>query len=481
MDVASAPLLARVESTAEGKRLGSIAHAVAQAGGRAVLVGGAVRDGLLGESVVKDLDVEVFGLDIDRLHSVLSRFGDVLAIGRSFGVLAIRGLSIDFSLPRKDNKVAPGHKGFDVEFDPMLSFDQASRRRDLTVNSMGIDLATGEFLDPHGGKDDLERRCLQATDPVLFPEDPLRGLRVAQFAARFCMEPTAELIALCSRLDLSELPAERIGEEFRKLLCKGREPSRGLSFLLDAGLLRFFPELAALVGVPQDADWHPEGDVWVHTLMVIDRAAGLRTGAADQDALLMFGALCHDLGKPATTEMVDGRIRSRNHDRRGVEPTRTLLARLAVGHALKARVAAVVEHHLAPALFTNATTENQAGARGYRRLARQLGEVGLSMRDLERVARADHLGRTTSEAIRGEFPAGDVFLARAEQLAVGEKAPVDVVSGRHLMAAGLEPSPRFGEILRRCRELQDASGSTDADEILDRALREMTPRGTEDR
>ncbi len=470
MDVAfSAQLLASIEATADGGRLRLIARAVADAGGRAVLVGGAVRDGLLGERV-KDLDVEVFGLDLDRLHSVLGRFGDVLTIGRSFGVLAIDGLSIDFSLPRRDNKVAPGHKGFDIEWDPMLSFDQAARRRDLTINSMGIDLATGEFLDPHGGRDDLQRRRLQATDAVLFPEDPLRGLRVAQFAARFCMEPTAELIALCAPLDLSELPAERIGAEFRKLLCKGREPSRGLSFLFDSGLLRFFPELTALVGVPQDAQWHPEGDVWIHTLMVADRAAELHTGIAEQDELLMFGALCHDLGKPATTEMIEGRIRSRNHDRQGVEPTRALLARLAVGGDLKNQVAALVEYHLAPALFTSA--KNQAGARGYRKLARQLGQVGLSMRDLERVARADHLGRTTAEALRREFPAGDAFLARAEQLAVAEQAPADVVSGRHLIDAGLEPSPRFGEILRRCRELQDASGSTDANEILRRALDE---------
>ncbi|MFP8880139.1 MAG: HD domain-containing protein, partial [Myxococcota bacterium] len=417
----TAQLLASIEATAAGGRLRSIARAVADAGGTAFLVGGAVRDGLWGDSV-KDLDVEVFGLEFDRLHSVLGRFGDVIEIGHSFGVLAIRGLAIDFSLPRRDNKVAPGHKGFDIEFDPTLSFDRAARRRDLTINSMGIDLATGELSDPYGGRIDLERRRLQATDALLFPEDPLRGLRVAQFAARFCMAPTPELVALCAQLDLSELPAERIGEEFRKLLCKGREPSRGLSFLAEAELLRFFPELAALVGVPQDAEWHPEGDVWIHTLMAIDRAAELRTGNADKDELLMFGALCHDLGKPATTEKIDGRIRSRGHDKQAVEPTRALLARLAVGRALTDRVAAVVEHHLAPALFTNLytkqPTKNEAGARGYRKLARRLGEVDVSMRDLELVARSDHLGRTTPEAIRGEFPAGDAFLARAEQLAV---------------------------------------------------------------
>ena len=198
MDAAStASLLANIEASAVGARLRPIARAIADAGGKAILVGGAVRDGLL-RAESKDLDVEVFGLDLEQLRSVLGRSGDVLAIGRSFGVLAIRGLAIDFSLPRRDSKVASGHKGFDVEFDPALEFAQAARRRDLTINSMGIDLATGELLDPHGGRDDLERRRLQATDAVSFPEDPLRGLRVAQFAARLCMEPTAELLALCS-------------------------------------------------------------------------------------------------------------------------------------------------------------------------------------------------------------------------------------------------------------------------------------------
>ena len=220
-----------------------------------------MRDGLLGHAS-KDWDIEVFGLDLDALQAVLERFGRVIAVGRAFGVLRLAELDVDFSLPRRDSKVGPGHRGFDVEVDPTLDFETASRRRDLTVNSMGLDPLTEELLDPHGGRADLEAGTLRAVDAATFPEDPLRGLRVAQLSARLSMEPDAELVALCRRLDLSEVSPERILEEFRKLLLQGVRPSLGLAFLRESGLLRHFPELEALVGVPQDPAWHPEGDVW---------------------------------------------------------------------------------------------------------------------------------------------------------------------------------------------------------------------------
>ena len=468
---------ALLRTAPSGARVLEIGEALARAGATPVLVGGAVRDGLLGVPV-KDLDIEVFGLDLPRLEAELRSFGKVLAVGRAFGVLRIGGLDVDFSLPRRDSKTAAGHRGFDVELDPSLPFPEAARRRDLTVNSMGVDLRTGALLDPHGGQRDLAAGMLRATDPNLFGEDPLRGLRVAQFCARLEMQATPELIALCSALDLSELPGERLWGEFRKLLCKSARPSLGLSFLRDARLLRFFPELAALVDVPQDPTWHPEGDVWLHTLMVIDCAAALRDASPDDSGIepevLMFGALCHDLGKPSTTEEIDGRVRSRGHERAGAEPTLTFLDRLRASNELKAKVAALVQHHLAPALYV----KNGAKARGYRKLARELEAVGLTLRSLERVARADHLGRTTDDALRGEFAAGDEFLRRAEELLIEDRAPRDVVRGRHLIARGLAPAPHFGEILARCRDLQDQTGASDPEWILDRVLGAEPPEPT---
>lgn len=448
-----------------------IADAIAARGGRAIVVGGFVRDRLLG-LVAKDLDVEVHGLTVAELEAALSGFGAVLTFGRAFGVMQIKGLDIDFSLPRRDSKVGAGHRGFDVEVDPDLGFEEAARRRDLTINSIGFDPLTQEVLDPHGGRRDLEAGILRATDPRHFAEDPLRGLRVAQFAARFEMDPEPGTVALCRALDLSELPGERLKDEFDKLLLKARRPSRGLEVLRATGLLRFFPELEALQGVPQEPDWHPEGDVWIHTCMVVDVAAELRTADPDDDAALMYGALCHDLGKPGTTEVIEGRIRSLAHDTSGVEPTQRFLARLRASNELVTRVVALVRHHLAPALLQ----KGDATPRAYRRLARKLAESGVSFALLERVARADHWGRTTEEALAREFPAGDAFLGAASGLEIPEDGPSDVVQGRHLVLRGLEPGPDFGPILARCREVQDETGWRDPERILDSVLGEIAGR-----
>ena len=442
-----------------------IARTIRDSGGRAVVVGGWVRDRLLGVHS-KDLDFEVFGLGMDRLEALLASFGKVHAVGRAFGVFRVGGIDADFSLPRRDSKCGRGHRGFDVAPDPWLDFAEAARRRDLTVNSIGLDPLTGEVLDPHAGRRDLERRVLRATDPAHFSEDPLRGLRVAQLAARLEMAPDDELIALCRGLDLGELSGERVFEELRKLLLRAARPSLGFGVLERTHLLRFFPELDALRGVPQDPEWHPEGDVWVHTLMVLDVAATLR--GAGEDLALMFGALCHDLGKPATTERIGGRIRSRRHDVEGVAPTRTLLGRMRAPGALVDRVAALVEHHLAPALFTR----NGASAKGYRRLARKLERAGAGIDLLVRVARADHLGRTTADALAGRFDAGDAFLAAARAHSVEHAAPRDAVLGRHLVERGLQPGPGFAPILERCRDVQDETGWTDPGRILDRVLAE---------
>ena len=445
-------------------RIRDVARAVAAAGGRAVLVGGYVRDRLLGVKS-KDYDLEIFGLAPDQVSELLGRFGEIVDVGRAFGVLRVKGIDADFSLPRRDSKSARGHRGFDIAVDPALDFSEASRRRDLTVNSIGLDPLSGEILDPHGGRADLERRVLRATDPRHFAEDPLRGLRTAQFAARLEMTPDDELTALCGELDLSELPAERIYGELRKLLTKARKPSLGFQFLERARLLHFFPELEALQGVAQDPRWHPEGDVWVHTLMVIDEAAALRRGDP-RDLALMLAALCHDFGKPAVSTADADRVSAHKHAAVGARMARAFLERLRASADLCGQVEALVRHHLAPVQLV----AQGAGSGAYRRLARKLDRAGVTMELLARVARADHLGRTTEDAQRRVFPAGDAFLAAAEQASVAERAPGDIVQGRHLRARGLEPGPQFGDILARCREVQDDTGWTDADKILDKVL-----------
>jgi tRNA nucleotidyltransferase (CCA-adding enzyme) len=442
-----------------------VAEGVARSGGRAILVGGYVRDRLLGiES--KDLDIEVFGLSFENLERLLSSLGEVIHIGKAFGVFRVKGFDADFSLPRRDSKVRPGHTGFDVAYDPDMSFAEAARRRDLTMNAIGLDPLTLEYLDPHGGRRDIREKRLRATDPAHFPEDPLRGLRVAGFAARFEMAPDEELKKLCSELDLSELSAERLFVELEKLLLRARRPSIGFELLRETRLLRFFPEIGALVGVPQEPDWHPEGDVWIHTMMVLDEAAKLRTENAEDDLALMYGALAHDFGKPATTETIGGRITSYEHDVTGALIAETFLEKLRAPKDLTLKVKALVRHHLAPALFH----KNGATAKAYRRLARDLAASGVRPDLLLRVATADHLGRTTDDAFARRFPSGDHFKKMMESLELTEEAPKDVVLGRHLVARGLSPGPEFGRILAECREVQDETGWEDPDRILDRVL-----------
>ena len=436
-----------------------LARAVEAQGGRALVVGGWVRDRLLGLDP-KDVDLEVSGLPARDLERVLSTFGDVFAVGDAFSVLRIAGLDFEVSIARRSS--------VDPDAGEVSTFDfaAAAGRRDLTINAIGWDPLREEILDPYGGQEDLRRRVLRAVDGRRFGEDPLRGMRVAYFAARLEMQPDAELCVLCEALDLSVVSSERLYREWRRLLLEPACPGRGLDFLERTRLLRFFPELDALRDVPQDPEWHPEGCVWTHTRMAVDAAAVLRSGDAAADTALMFGTLCHDLGKPLVTETLQGRIRSLGHDRAGVDPTRNFLSRLRAPHAVVAGVAALVAHHLAPAQFFS----QRAGPRAYRRLARKLERAELNLALLESVARADHFGRTTSDARAQRFEAGDAFLEHARALRVARRAPSDVVLGRHVLARGYAPGAQVGAILERCREVQDTTGWVDPRQILDRVL-----------
>lgn len=445
-----------------------IAQACTQAGGRALLVGGCVRDALR-HHPIQDFDLEVYGIDGPTLKGLLSQLGDVIETGRAFGVFKLKHTHIDVALPRRDNKVGKGHRGFHVVPDPTMTFDDAARRRDLTINSMGMDPLTGEILDPFGGRDDLAQGILRATDATLFGEDPLRGLRTAQFAARFSMTPHGDLVRLCQSLDLSELAPERLFQEFDKLLLWGQRPSLGLAFLKDSKLLRFFPALAALVDVPQPPQWHPEGDVWTHTLLVTDEAARLRTGHEQLDRALMFGALCHDFGKPATTQILEGRIRSLGHEQAGIGPAVDFLGQLRAPKALVTQVTALVAHHLCPLMYPETGAKDGA----YRRLARTLAPSGISMELLARMARADHLGRTTAEALENQCPLVDFFVDKADALGVLQAPQPPVVQGRHLLDRGLEPGPEFHLILEKCLALQDATGAHDPEILLQQVLKTL--------
>ena len=442
----------------------SIAREAAARGGRAVIVGGWVRDRLLDRDS-KDVDLEVFGVPPDRLREMLARFGPVNAVGESFTVYKVAG--VDVSLPRRDSKTGHGHRGFTVEGDPSMSLADAARRRDFTINAIALDPLTGEYVDPFDGRRDLETRTLRAVDPRTFADDSLRVLRAVQFAARFDCTLEAGTRALCERIPLDDLPAERIWGEVEKLLLQAPRPSVGLVLALDLGVIgRLFPEIAALVGCPQEPEWHPEGDVWVHTLMVIDEA---RRRIEDLDhprqVTVMLGALCHDLGKPPTTAVIDGRIRSMEHEQAGVAPAARLLDRLNVhsfaGFDVRAQVLGIVAHHLKPLAFAKSVPP--AGDGAFRRLA-----LKVDLELLARVAESDCLGRG------GNFDCSGIarFLERARELGVQHAAPDPLLLGRHLHTLGLQPGPRIGVVLRQVYDRQLDGRVTTIDEAM-QAAREI--------
>jgi tRNA nucleotidyltransferase (CCA-adding enzyme) len=429
-----------------------IAEAAAAGGGRALVVGGWVRDQLRGRPS-KDIDIEVFGIPQEQLLELLSPIGRVEPVGQSFPVYKVvptggSAGAIDVALPRRESKRGRGHKGFEVHGDPSMSLVEAARRRDFTINAISWDPLTGSYEDPFDGRGDLDRRLLRAVDSRTFSDDSLRALRAVQFAARFEFALEEQTAALCRALPLDDLPAERIWSEIEKLLLQAPRPSLGLQLALDLGIIRqVMPELLPTVGCEQEPEWHPEGDVWTHTLMVVDKARELN-GDLDRPRLVtvMLGALCHDLGKPPTTAVVDGRIRSLDHEQAGVEPTVSLLNRLNIhsidGFDVRAQVAGLVAHHLKPGAFRKAPYVSDGA---FRRLAQK---VDLEL--LARVARADCLGRT------GNFDctAMDWFLDRARALGVEHHAPAPLLLGRHLLALGLTPGPRIGEILKLVYEKQ---------------------------
>jgi tRNA nucleotidyltransferase (CCA-adding enzyme) len=444
-----------------------LARIVAARGGRAMLVGGCVRDELMGLEP-KDWDLEIYGIEPLALRQILNGFGEVNAVGEAFTVYKI-GPELDVALPRRERKTGRGHKGFVVEGDKDMPFEEAARRRDFTINAIMQDPLTGEIIDCYGGQHDIENKLLRVVAPETFAEDSLRVLRAAQFAARFGFEIEPETAALCRAIDLTDLPKERIWGELEKLLLKAARPSLGLRYFYDLGIAeQLFPELVALVGVPQEAAWHPEGSVDIHTLMVVDEARKLIDDLEyAKKVTVMLGALCHDFGKPPTTRFFDGRWRSHGHDEAGVEPTLSFLDKLGIftldGYDVRNQIVQLVRYHLTPGMFY----KNPPGDGAFRRLA---GKVEPDL--LYRVAKADSLGRNPEWLPKEKWfkaEAQEWFLERVRALDIERKAPASILMGRHLLELGLKPSPEFKRIIEAVYEKQLDGQITNLDEAIDEA------------
>ena len=427
------------DSTAEDPAVREVARRVRDAGGRALLVGGCVRDRLFGGQP-KDFDFEVYGLSPEKLKATLAQAFVLDLVGASFGVLKVKGHDIDVALPRRETKLGLGHRAFEMTCDPNLSLEEASARRDFTINAIYRDPLTDEILDPWDGRADLARYRLRHVSPH-FAEDPLRVLRGMQFIARFGLRPAQETIALCRTMTPEGLAPERLMGEWSKLLVQGVWISHGLAFLRSVNWVNYYPELKRLIGCRQDPEWHPEGDVWNHTLDCLNRFARRRDAEHDtKDEALLVGLaiLCHDFGKPYCTryDPVKRHIRSLGHDEAGVAPAKSFLRRLTREERLLRDVPPLVRLHMRPYAMWRAQCSDAA----IRRLATQV----CSIEALVRVAAADNTGEEACQWL----------LSAAHRLAVSDAAPKPLVQGRHLIALGLRPGPRFGELLKRAYDAQ---------------------------
>lgn len=417
-----------------------LAWTVRDEGGRAYYVGGCVRDEVLG-GAIKDVDIEVYGIEPVDLKPILESLGKVDSFGLSFAIYSLRGYGIDIAVPRREKNIGSGHKDFEVCADPQLEFAEASKRRDFTINSMLKDILTGEVLDPHGGLEDLKAKVIRHIDSNSFVEDPLRVLRAAQFAARLEFEIAASTISLCRDIDIASLPKERIEREMKKALLEAEKPSIFFYALKDMNqLASWFGEVMALDGLLQEPAYHPEGDVFAHTMQVLDRAAGVRD-RADFPYAFMLLALTHDFGKIVATERIGGKIHAYGHEYTGIEIAEKFLRRLMDSEKVINYVLSMIPLHMKPNMI--------AHFRSAIKSSNKLFDAAISPKDLIYMALADKPVKVASDAFAGN----EKFLFERLDL-YNEMMTRPYVQGRDLVDAGLKPGAYFKELLAYAHKLR---------------------------
>ena len=448
--------------------LDSIVRDLRSAGYRAVIAGGAVRDDLLGLAP-KDFDVEAYGISFDTLAELLAHHGRVDLVGQAFGVVKLTvsgGRVYDFSLPRRDSKIGRAHRDFLATFDPDITSEEAASRRDFTINAMAFDPVTHELLDYFGGVEDLHNRVLRATSEA-FREDPLRVLRGMQFACRFdlTIEPKTADECRAIRQEYPTLARERVAEEFLKWATKSVSPGRIAQYLSATGWMVHFPEIGRLSAVPQDPEWHPEGDVSVHTMHVVDAAARIAVRDSledDERAVLLFAALTHDFAKADTTALRERngvqRWTAHGHEAAGGPLARAFLERIGIKPAIVDQVVPLVENHLA-----HSSLRNDVTPRTVRRLALRLAPASIAQ--LLRLIEADHSGRPPLPA---ELPESAVRIRdMAAAQAVATKPQSALILGRHVLPYFDDrPGPHIGDVTRAAYEAQTDGAFSNEEEAL---------------
>ena len=364
-----------------------------------------------------------------------------MSYGSSFGVYSLKGYDIDIAMPRKEHATGKGHRDFEVFVDPFIGTAEAARRRDFTMNAVMEDVLTGELVDPFGGKQDLEKGIIRHIDSDTFVEDPLRVLRGAQFASRFGFNIADDTSDLFRSMDLSALSMERVEDELKKALLKGKKPSVFFEVLRSAdGLDVWFPEVKALIGIEQDPKFHPEGDVWTHTMEVLDRAARYRYKTKNPYAFMLL-ALTHDFGKAVTTEVVNGRIHAYDHETEGLPAIETFLRRITNESEVISYVLNMVPLHMKPNVVAASKSAVKVTNRMFDRAAAPEDLIYFAMSD--------------KPVMSGDNPfTGDPeFLFERYEL-YEEMMSRPYVTGNDLIEKGLEPGEYFSDVLAYAHKLR---------------------------
>lgn len=412
-----------------------IAKEIDKAGGKTYFVGGCVRDKIL-KRENKDIDIEVYGITPKKLKGICSKYGQVDEIGISFGILKIHGYDIDISMPRTERKVGDGHKSFDVNVDPFMSEKEAAKRRDFTINSIMQNVLTGEYVDSFNGIEDLKEKKIQYVDSVTFIEDPLRVFRAAQFASRFKFSITEDTLNLCRKINVSSLSKERIFEETNKALLKADNPAIYFEILKETGHLKeFFPELETLIGVKQNPKHHPEGDVWNHTMLVINKASKVRS-LSSNPLYFMYSALFHDIGKPISTTEENGSIKSIGHEIEGSKLSKQALSHLTNETNLINYVSNMVENHMKPHLI-NKKSSLKTTNRFFDKCINPYDQLLLGNCDTP-IERIEEMELYDSGWWSDRLKSYKTLIKEPE------------VTGKDLIRLGYIPGPMFSLILKKC-------------------------------
>lgn len=428
-----------------------IAEKIKEKGGRVFYVGGYVRDSLLNIKT-KDIDIEVHNISYDDLIDTISELGEVVEHGSNFGILSLKKHNLDIALPRKEFNTGRGHKDFKIYTDPFIGTYKAAKRRDFTINALMKDVLTGEIIDHFNGLQDLENKIIRHIDDDSFVEDSLRVLRACQFASRFNFKIADETINLCSKMDISSLSKERIEEELKKALLLSNKPSIFFDYLRQMKQLNFwFKEINDLINVKQDPIYHPEGDVYTHTMIVLNEASKYLNEVSNPYSFMLL-ALCHDLGKTVSSFEDNGRIHAYNHENSGVEIASKLLKRFSNNKNVKKYITNMIKLHMKPNVcFRNNAKEKTTNA---------MFDEAIAPIDLIYFAMCDHISNETIDT-RKQF----LF----ERLNIyNELMKKPEVTGDDLIKAGLIPDERFKETLEFAHKLH-LSG-IDKDNALKQAL-----------